>query len=436
MGIIGKSELFTEAHDVMKRLMAEGYQAYMVGGCVRDSLLGRPINDVDIATSALPEQVLSLFPRVVPTGLQHGTVTVVMPTNTYEVTTFRKESAYEGHRRPEEVEFIGDLDEDLMRRDFTINAMAIDADGELHDPFGGEADLEQRLIRCVGDAEQRFREDALRMLRCVRFAAILSGRIAKTTWRALCHEKSTLVFVAMERVRDELWKLTAGADPARGWALLLRSGLLQHTKEPLGALASTESTRWQPLLCALGRVTSPELRLALLLLGHEVDEGEAKRIALALRLSGAQQDAVLGVLRAEARLAAGGNAALAAAAVPGGAQAWRRPFAQALFACGEDALRGWLACRSALAGVGAAGEPAAAVQPFLQHGQAWLEDIPVRRLQDIALTGSDLLQAAGRVAGPWLRHSLEAAWLAVALQEVPNEREALLKYAVKEWKER
>ncbi|MCY9515806.1 [cytidine(C)-cytidine(C)-adenosine (A)]-adding enzyme, partial [Paenibacillus apiarius] len=125
--------------------------------------------------------------------------------------------------------------------------------------------------------------------------------------------------------------------------------------------------------------------------------------------------------------------ALAAAAVPGGALAWRRPFAQALFAIGEEALRGWLACRSALAG---SGEPEAAVQPFLQHGHAWLEDIAVRRLQDIALTGSELLQAAGRAAGPWLRRSLEAAWLAVALQEVPNEREALLKYAVKEWKER
>lgn len=425
--------MFTEAHDVMKRLMENGYKAYMVGGCVRDSLLGRPVSDVDIATSALPEQVLSLFPRVVPTGLQHGTVTVVMPTCTYEVTTFRKESGYEGHRRPEEVEFIDDLEEDLMRRDFTINAMAIDVEGELHDPFGGAADLEQRLIRCVGDAEQRFREDALRMLRGVRFAALLGGRIAKSTWKALCHEKPTLAYVAMERVRDELWKLTAGADPARGWALLLRSGLLQHTKEPLGALASTEPTRWQPLLCALGRVTSPEQRLALLLLGHEVDEGEAKRIVLALRLSGAQQDAVLGVLRAEARLAAGGHAALAAAAVPGGALAWRRPFAQALFAIGEEALRGWLACRSALAG---SGEPEAAVQPFLQHGHAWLEDIAVRRLQDIALTGSDLLQAAGRAAGPWLRRSLEAAWLAIALQEVPNEREALLKYAVKEWKER
>lgn len=156
--------MFTEAHDVMNRLMGNGYKAYMVGGCVRDSLLGRPVSDVDIATSALPEQVLSLFPRVVPTGLQHGTVTVVMPTCTYEVTTFRKESGYEGHRRPEEVEFIDDLEEDLMRRDFTINAMAIDVEGELHDPFGGAADLEQRLIRCVGDAEQRFREDALRML--------------------------------------------------------------------------------------------------------------------------------------------------------------------------------------------------------------------------------------------------------------------------------
>ncbi|MFD3273468.1 CCA tRNA nucleotidyltransferase [Paenibacillus dendritiformis] len=418
--------LYAEAEQVMRHLLDAGHEAYIVGGSVRDRLLGRPIGDIDIATSALPEQVTALFRRVVPTGLAHGTVTVVMDHYTYEVTTFRKESAYEDHRRPEEVEFIDDLEEDLRRRDFTINAMALDIEGRLRDPFGGRDDLERRLIRCVGDPETRFREDALRMLRGVRFASLLGGRIAKSTWRALIRQRETLGYVAMERVRDELWKLTAGADPARGWAMLARSGLLRYAKEPLGALAGPAPDGWPRLLCALGSVAGPELRFAALLLGLAAGEAEAKRIVQALRFSGAQQDAVLGVLRAEARLAAGGEAALAG---PGGERAWRRAYAEALYACGEDALRGWHACRRALAGV-----PEERLAPFLRDGEAWLQRITVRRLPDIALTGGDLLQAAARPAGPWLREALEAAWLAVALGDVPNERDKLRKYVEKEWK--
>lgn len=191
--------LYAEAKQVMRHLLDTGHEAYIVGGSVRDRLLGRPIGDIDIATSALPEQVMALFRRVVPTGLAHGTVTVVMDHYTYEVTTFRKESAYEDHRRPEEVEFIDDLEEDLRRRDFTINAMALDIEGRLRDPFGGRADLERRLIRCVGDPETRFREtpcgccgasgsrrcwaDALPSRRGGRFSA--SGRRCATSrWNA------------------------------------------------------------------------------------------------------------------------------------------------------------------------------------------------------------------------------------------------------------
>lgn len=432
----GNETLFQEAIQVMHCLLDAGFSAYMVGGCVRDPLIGRPVYDVDIATSARPEQVVALFPKVIPTGLQHGTVTVLMPQHTYEVTTFRKETAYEGHRRPEEVEFIDDLIEDLKRRDFTINAMAKDVHGHIHDPFGGQADLEQLVIRCVGTAEERFREDALRMMRGVRFASLLGGVFAKSTWKALRVNKETLSFVAMERVRDELWKLTAGPNPARGWGLLVRSGLLAHAKEPLGALASTEAALWQPLLCALGRVDTAEKRIALLLLGHEVDEAEAQRILLALRCSGAQQDAMLAVLRADARLAAGGTAALAAAGGHGGAaSSWRRPFAETLFAVGEQGLRDALACRRALLDAGAAGEQKAAVQPFLQHGEAWLEEIPVRGLRDIALTGGDVLQATQRTAGPWLRQCLESVWLSVALGELANQREVLLDYVRKAWNE-
>lgn len=428
--------LFYEAKQVIQCLLDHGYDAYMVGGCVRDFLLGWPVYDIDIATSARPEQVATLFPKVIPTGLQHGTVTVVMTAHTYEVTTFRKELLYDEHRRPREVTFIKDLVEDLRRRDFTINAMAQNIYGHIVDPFGGQADLKRRLIRCVGVAEERFREDALRMMRGVRFASLLEGVFVKSTWRALLRNKEILSFVAMERVRDELWKLTLGHHPARGWKLLVRSRLLVHVKEPLGVLASSmEANRWQPLLNALEQVDTVERRVALLLLGHGVDKVEARRILRTLRCSGLQQKAILGILQADALLTAGGAAALNSVVVgTHTAAAWRHPFAQTLLIVGEQSLRDVLVCQRALHAE-EVDQCAAAMKPFLRYGEAWLEHITVRSLQDIALKGTDLLQITTRSAGPWLRQCLEAIWIAVALGDINNERTALLKYVREVWNE-
>ena len=202
-----------QAAPVLGRLNEAGFEAYYVGGCVRDAALGRPVSDVDIATSAQPEQVAALFARTLPTGLQHGTVTVLEGGRAYEVTTFRKESVYERHRRPSEVAFIADLRGDLQRRDFTINAMALDISGDIVDPFGGRADLQDGIIRCVGDADLRLQEDALRLLRGVRFASVLGYRIAKSTWRAIVRHRKLLRHIAMERVGVELDKNAGRAFP-------------------------------------------------------------------------------------------------------------------------------------------------------------------------------------------------------------------------------
>ena len=150
---------------IVKGLCAAGFPAYYVGGCVRDRLLGRPVHDWDVTTAALPEEVMALFEHCVPTGIRHGTVTVFLDGAQAEVTTFRTEGVYLDGRHPSEVRFVRTLAEDLSRRDFTINAMAMDADGNVTDLFGGRDDLARRCIRCVGDPEKRFREDALRMLR-------------------------------------------------------------------------------------------------------------------------------------------------------------------------------------------------------------------------------------------------------------------------------
>jgi tRNA nucleotidyltransferase (CCA-adding enzyme) len=219
---------------VLRTLGRAGKQAFLAGGAVRDLAmlaLGMPAkkpDDFDVATDALPEEVAKLFPRVIPTGIAHGTVTVLVADHKVEVTTFRGEGPYADGRRPSSVTFLGDIEGDLARRDFTVNAMAWDPlGGELRDPFGGAADLQRRVLRAVGDPLERFAEDGLRPLRAVRFACTLRLALDRRTARAIPQTLATFAKVAQERVRDELGKLLVrGAPPSRGLRLLLRTGLL------------------------------------------------------------------------------------------------------------------------------------------------------------------------------------------------------------------
>lgn len=181
---------FVKALPILHHLMKAGHQAYFVGGAVRDSYMKRKIGDVDIATSASPNEVERLFKRTVDVGKEHGTVIVLWEDETYEVTTFRAESEYKDYRRPEAVRFITSLSEDLKRRDLTINAMAMSAEGELLDYFGGAHDIGQKLIRTVGNPEDRFREDALRMMRAVRFMSQLGFLLEKETREAVIKDRS------------------------------------------------------------------------------------------------------------------------------------------------------------------------------------------------------------------------------------------------------
>lgn len=194
-------------------LMENGYEAYAVGGCVRDSILGRVPGDWDITTSALPMQVKGLFRRTVDTGIQHGTVTVMLGRNGYEVTTYRIDGKYEDSRHPESVEFTPKLEEDLKRRDFTINAMAYNDEHGVVDIFDGVGDLQRRIIRCVGNAHDRFDEDALRILRAVRFSAQLGFDIEENTARAARELAPTLVKISRERIHTELNKLLLSDNP-------------------------------------------------------------------------------------------------------------------------------------------------------------------------------------------------------------------------------
>lgn len=196
---------------VLAALEAAGYEAWCVGGCVRDSLMGRVPDDWDVTTSALPEETMAVFSgRAFPTGLQHGTVTVRQDHRSIEVTTYRVDGAYRDHRRPESVTFTRSLEEDLRRRDFTVNAMALSLRGELRDPFGGQAGLKAGLLRCVGDPDRRFGEDALRILRGLRFAAVLGFSVEAATADSIHRNRGLLDEIAAERIQAELMKLLCG----------------------------------------------------------------------------------------------------------------------------------------------------------------------------------------------------------------------------------
>ncbi|GMQ56009.1 CCA tRNA nucleotidyltransferase [Vallitalea sediminicola] len=201
------------AKKIIDKLTDNGYEAYLVGGCVRDSLIGKIPNDWDITTSALPDQVKKLFGKTIDTGLKHGTVTILMDKNPIEVTTYRIDGEYEDNRRPNTVEFTNNLIEDLKRRDFTINAMAYNHITGLVDEFNGIEDLEKGIIRCVGNPKERFNEDALRMLRAIRFSAQLGYEINKETRDAITDCSSLIKNVSMERIQVELNKTLVSDNP-------------------------------------------------------------------------------------------------------------------------------------------------------------------------------------------------------------------------------
>lgn len=264
--------------EVLRCLRGAGHAAYLVGGSVRDLLLGKAPSEFDIATGATPEEVTACFPHVVPTGVEHGTVTVVIEHEPIEVTTFRGEGPYLDGRRPSSVRFHREIDLDLARRDLTVNAMAFDpVSGELVDPHGGREDLARRCVRAVGDPDVRFNEDGLRIMRAVRFASVLGFVIHPETRRAIPRAIPTFRKVAVERIQIELTKLVVGPRPRYGVELLRRTGILREILPELLEGFGMRQNRWHRydvyhhVLRALdASVPEPAVRLAVLL--HDIDK--------------------------------------------------------------------------------------------------------------------------------------------------------------------
>jgi len=237
---------------ILSALEKAGHRAVFVGGCVRDTLLGRPVHDWDIATSATPEEIMEAFPKTIPTGLKHGTVTVVVGGESFEVTTFRRDGGYKDGRHPEKVTFVRELQEDLSRRDFTVNAMAMDGNGNITDLFGGREDLQKGLLRCVGDPVQRFREDALRMLRALRFSAQLGFSVDAAAMEAMTACAGSCRLLSAERVREEVEKTLLSSAP--------------HTVEVMAALGLLTAVGQEAAPVTLPRDLPPHARWAGLLL--------------------------------------------------------------------------------------------------------------------------------------------------------------------------
>ena len=252
---------------ILKTLEDAGFVACFVGGCVRDTLLGRPVHDWDITTSALPEEIMALFPRCIPTGIKHGTVTVLLRGESFEVTTFRRDGAYHDGRHPDGVVFVPNLTEDLARRDFTINAMAMHLDGSITDCFDGKADLKRGIIRCVGDPERRFREDALRMLRALRFSAQLGFQIEDDTARAIRENAGLCRLLSRERVCAEAEKTLLSPLP-QTLSVMLREGLLSacgiagdYDLQALRTVPAEPDARWAMLKVLIPKLDMQQFRL-------------------------------------------------------------------------------------------------------------------------------------------------------------------------------
>ena len=263
-----------KAKYIIETIQNAGFEAYVVGGCVRDSILGRCPEDWDITTSARPEQVKALFRRTIDTGIQHGTVTVMLDKEGFEVTTYRVDGKYEDSRHPKEVTFTPNLEEDLKRRDFTVNAMAYHPEQGLVDDWGGKRDLKEKVLRCVGDPEQRFKEDALRILRGLRFAAVLGFSIEPKTETALRQKRGLLSNISGERIREELVKLLFGEN-VQQVLLTYRSILGEVLPEIRPAFDFDQKnphhylTVWEHTVQAIAN-SIPSVRVRLALLFHDL----------------------------------------------------------------------------------------------------------------------------------------------------------------------
>ncbi|MBW2276604.1 MAG: hypothetical protein JRF63_03870 [Deltaproteobacteria bacterium] len=415
---------------ICERLTGAGESAFVVGGSLRDVLLGRSPGDWDVATTATPQRVIEIFEKVIPTGIDHGTVTVLLRGQPFEVTTLRGEGAYSDGRHPDDVEFLDDIEEDLARRDFTVNAMALEPiSGEFHDPFHGQADLRRKVIRAVGDPVDRFAEDGLRVLRAARFAAVLDFEIDPATLAAMAGSASMLARVSVERKRDELLKILAAEQPSIGLRLMEHSGMLPHVAPALAALVGRPprvagpADAWDHTVVRVDAVQpARHLRLAALIAdcvigrGSEAATEDARHLLGELRLDRKTQVRVAQLL-----------AHLGADYQPGWTDADVRRF---LRRSGPKHVDDLLALERADLATRAAGDPQLELLDRLgERARQALADAPPLHSRDLAVKGAVLMHELGLPSGPLIGEILDALLERVLEDPKLNNRDQLLDIA-------
>lgn len=390
-------EPFLSAVPALEILEEAGYEAYFVGGAVRDYLLSVPINDVDIATSATPEEVKRVFRKTVDTGIQHGTVTVIFKNRVYEITTFRTESEYEDFRRPKEVSFIRSLEEDLKRRDFTMNAIAMDKNGKIIDLFDGQAAIKNGYIQTVGVPEHRFREDALRMMRAVRFVSQLSFVIEQNTLKSLTELVHLLTYIAIERKRSEFEKLLGGKNRIEAIRILLETGMEQY----LPGLNGKKEQLRELLTLDLSSLSKNEM-WALLIFILKLDSDKIETFLREWRLpikEIREIQAVNGFLKKRLN------------------QEWT---VYDLYKATGETIQSVEKLYLTIKGI---------LEKDSVH--KWLnlyELLPIKNIKEVKVSGDELMEWYGKPGGPWLKQTLQAVESAIVERQLINDREM-----IKEW---
>lgn len=387
--------IFQQAVPILKKIEEAGFEAYFVGGSVRDLFLDRPINDVDIATSAYPQEIKEIFPKTVDIGIEHGTILVVTAGKEYEITTFRTESTYADFRRPDKVEFIRSLEGDLERRDFTMNSMAMDGDGNVFDPFNGQEDIHNGMIRTVGSPDLRFSEDALRMMRGVRFVSQLGFKLESATLTALRGHSPLLKHIAVERKTMEFEKILEGQWKHEAMNLLIHTNLyreLPHLSQYKDALQEVAK------LPHIGKLSKDQTWLLLLAYMGKDD----------------QQDFL---------------------------KSWRLPTKRIRERCKElDILKertssGWSKPLLYRAGLEAAvniervyGSMDSSTDASEEQVRKEYDTLAITSKHELAVTGNDLMTWADKKGGPWMKELLNDIELAIINETITNDKEAIRRW--------
>ncbi|MCK1982455.1 MULTISPECIES: CCA tRNA nucleotidyltransferase [Peribacillus] len=387
--------LFLKSVPILELIEEAGYEAYFVGGSVRDYILGRPINDVDIATSATPQEIKRIFPNTADIGIDHGTVLVITDTGTYEITTFRTESGYSDFRRPDAVQFVRSLTEDLQRRDFTMNAMAMDKTGKIIDPFNGKRDLAGKRIITVGNPHERFHEDALRMMRALRFVSQLDFVLDKETFDSLKDNAQIISEIAVERILVEFEKLLAGSNKVRAFSLLLESGLYQY----LPLFSSKKDHLMELLNLPLHQLKVAEIWSIIMVHTKDQELEEAMREWKLPMKSIRNVQRTIQLVKKE------------------------DPSAIDVFHAGHDVFVQAAKVRAAMTGGNVSDAEENAHQSY--------NGLIIKQMSDLAVTGTDLLNWQQEKPGPWVKEYLEKILKAVLNEELSNDKEEIKRWLVK-----